>query len=155
MRSVAERFASKVNVLGPLPDDAALGCCHVWTAALNSCGYGSFFLDGSMRAAHRVAYEMQVGRIPDGRELDHLCRNRACVNPAHLDPVTHHENMTRSPLLRLSGQPERDRTHCPHGHPYDTSNTVLRNGKRECRTCVRERAKRRWADELRSRSSAA
>jgi hypothetical protein len=72
--------------------------CWIWTACLQSDGYGSFRLAGKTRLAHVVAWEWSKGLVPDGLELDHLCRNRACVNPDHLEPVTHIENVRRGAL---------------------------------------------------------
>lgn len=71
--------------------------CWLWTGPLYSNGYGEFNFDGRNRRAHRFAYDRLVGPIPDGLELDHLCRVRRCVNPAHLEPVTHEENVRRIP----------------------------------------------------------
>jgi HNH endonuclease len=89
-----------------------------------------------MAYAHRVAYEMWFGPIPDGLVIDHLCRNRACVNPAHMEPVTHREN-----LLRGTGASARQaaKKTCIRGHEFDVRN---KNG-RECTTCIRLRAQAR------------
>jgi hypothetical protein len=76
--------------------------CWRWKGGQNGPGYSMFWLDGQMRYAHRLVYELLVGPIPEGLELDHLCRNRACVNPAHLEPVTHSLNVLRG----TSGTPE-------------------------------------------------
>ena len=90
-----------------------------------------------MAGAHRVAYELLIGPIPAGLELDHLCRNRLCVNPAHLEPVTRQTNQHRG--ASVSGISVRA-THCPEGHPYDADNTYVRpNGHRVCRECARRR----------------
>jgi len=127
------------------------GDCWTWLGGRNTNGYGTFYLrrdDGRSPSvvAHRFAYEQLVGRIPAGNELDHLCRNRACVNPAHLEPVSHHENMARSPHLRAMVRTRRTQTHCMRGHPFTPDNTVVnRAGRRSCRICgnLRKRAKRR------------
>ena len=100
-------------------------------------------------AAHRFAYEMLVGPIPEGLDLDHLCRVRHCVNPNHLEPVTRSENLRRGIRPRLPqndriGDKNRAKTHCPKGHPYDEANTLMHYWKREnsmrrlCRTCHRQ-----------------
>lgn len=89
-----------------------------------------------LRYAHRVSYEHLVGPVPDGMQLDHLCRNRTCVNPEHLEPVTAAENRRRAAVLI---------TACPQGHPYDEDNTGIANtGQRYCRTCNRSRALARY-----------
>jgi hypothetical protein len=109
--------------------------CWRWTGAIQGAGYGNFWVDDKCRLSHRVAYDMLVGPIPEGLELDHLCRNRECVNPAHLEPVTRTENQRRG--LRAM------RVECVNGHPYDAANTYRRpNGTRDCRACIRERVAR-------------
>lgn len=85
--------------------------------------------------AHRVAYELLIAPIPEGLELDHLCRNRPCVNPWHLDPVTRLVNHRRS-LPGRRGEPQRSKTHCKHGHQFTPENTYFTAGSgRQCRLC--------------------
>ena len=110
--------------------------CWEWLAGKDPSGYGSVRWEGRTRGAHRVAYEVLVGPVPDGLELDHLCRNRACINPAHLEPVTRRENVRRG--FGPAGICAR-RTHCPRGHAYDQPNTLLYRGKRYCRACIAAR----------------
>lgn len=154
--NLVERFWAKVNKDGPIPPlRPDLGPCWVWTGCRHPLGYGQFSLprDGGPFkhvAAHRFAYELLIGPVPDGLELDHLCRHPPCVNPAHNEPVTHEENMRRSPHQRKPGgwSPpgdfQRAKTHCPQSHPYDTENTGVRaNGHRYCRACARDRMRRR------------
>jgi hypothetical protein len=111
--------------------------CWLWMACIDR-GYGQFGIDGNVRRAHRVAYELLVGPIPEGLVLDHLCRNPACVNPAHLEPVTLGENVMRGETISAVNAAK---THCLRGHPFDEENTYgQRGGKgRGCRTCRRER----------------
>lgn len=126
-----ERLLSKVGAT----DDNG---CWGWTGYRNRLGYGVFSLlnppTASLRKnalAHRFVYETLVGPIPDGLVLDHLCRNRACVNPAHLEPVSGGEN------VRRGGNSLK--THCHLGHEYTPENTYYRPDRpgRRCRECIR------------------
>jgi hypothetical protein len=138
-----ERLMSKVRV------DGIFGC-WVWTAAKSGSGYGQIFYRGRQQNAHRVAYQLLVGAITPGLELDHLCRNRPCVNPAHLEPVTSSENKRRSPLTgrgRHANRPGGNngnglRTACRQGHAFTPANTYQRADGRRCRTCNRDSAAR-------------
>lgn len=114
--------------------------CWVWTGALSAGKYGSIFHEGRMQKAHRVMYRLRVGEIPAGLDLDHLCRNTRCCNPAHLEPVSRSENLKRSPLMDNNSQ----KTHCPSGHPYSGDNLIIRKtGWRLCLTC-RKNHTTRW-----------
>lgn len=109
----------------------AEGGCIVWEGCVNSRGYGVISLDGARVLTHRLSYEAHIGPIPDGLQIDHLCRNKRCVNPAHLEPVTGLENQRRAAASK---------THCPRNHPLAGSNLILKkrpNGSfiRNCRTC--------------------
>jgi hypothetical protein len=118
--------------------------CWQWKAATNAHGYGVVRYEGRNHLAHRLIYEILVGPILDGLELDHLCRNRGCVRPDHLEPVSRRENQLRG--FAFSGINSR-KTHCPKGHPYTPENIYQRPGgdpRRYCRRCIAEyRAKRR------------
>ena len=119
--------------------------CIVWEKAKNQDGYGIRMIgsrtDGTRRCvtAHRVAYEAVHGPIPAGLELDHLCRNRACVNVEHLEAVTHRENCRRGNV----GQHNAQKTRCVNGHDY-TEETTYRDpvGGRACRICRNEASRR-------------
>ena len=111
----------------------ATGDCWLWCGSLKGNGYGEVSVDGVRSGVHRVVYEALVGPIPEGLQIDHLCRVRHCVNPDHLEPVTPGENIRRG----QTGAHERRKTHCPQGHAYSPENTYRRvDGHRHCRTCV-------------------
>lgn len=133
-RDIPDRFWSKVDRSGG-PDN-----CWPWLPAKDPGSYGTF----DQTRAHRVAYELLVGSIPEGLCLDHLCRHPVCVNPAHLEPVTHRENVLRgnAPMAVNAAK-----THCPQGHEYDEENTYVGEGgsHRYCRACRREEQRRRAA----------
>lgn len=113
--------------------------CWIWRGYINVEGYGKA---ANNKMAHRVAYQLVIGNIPEGLEIDHLCRNRRCVNPAHLEPVTHTENVKRGDYSNvdreLLGRLQREKTHCPKGHPYTGNNLRINYaGRRVCRECER------------------
>lgn len=110
--------------------------CWLWMGAQNDGGYGVCFIEGIHLRAHRIAYEIHIGPIPPELQLDHLCRVRCCVNPAHLEPVTITEN------LRRGINAESSRTHCPQGHPYSESNTIItRWTRKDGRMCIGRQCK--------------
>lgn len=124
------RFREKYEVVG--------SGCWLWRAKLNASGYGTFGItEGNTVLAHRFAYELLIGPIPQGLQLDHLCRVRACCNPAHLEPVTNFENLHRG--FSIAAMNAR-KTHCKRGHEFSPENTHLSAGKhgrpvRHCRAC--------------------
>lgn len=144
-----ERFWSKVDRDGPIPDARPdLGPCWVWRRIVaGNGGYGKFRVGQRMMQAYRVAYELLIGPVPENLELDHLCRVTACVNPGHLEPVTHRENMLRGE------NPSADHarmTHCAEGHPLFGENLYLyKSGLRRCWTCKRA-YDRTWAAKARA-----
>lgn len=115
--------------------------CWLWTGA-SANGYGRFMLRRRQTLAHRFSYEYFIGPIPEGLQIDHLCRTRGCVNPGHLEPVTPQENTLRGDTLPAANA---RKTHCPKGHPYDAENTVTSSlGRRTCRACNRAKARRHY-----------
>lgn len=118
--------------------------CREWAAGCDRDGYPTITIDGQKRTVYKWLYEHVKGPVPAGLELDHVChdkdtcvggkacRHRKCINVDHLEAVPHAENMRRS-----VGNREKDKTHCPSGHPYNAENTQLNNGRRVCRTCAR------------------
>lgn len=119
--------------------------CWIWTAVADSKGYGVLGVEGKNQKAHRLVHEMFKGPIPDGLHLDHLCRNRLCVNPDHLEPVTRRENILRG--YGSAAQNAR-KDCCKNGHPFDEQNTRLQplasgGVARICRRCKREEMRAR------------
>lgn len=130
MRTTLEKILSKVDFESP-------GSCWPWTGQLFVNGYGR--LRPHLRA-HRVSYELFVGPIPAGMDLDHLCRVRRCVNPDHLEPVTRRENLARG--AGFIGQQLR-KTTCLRGHPLAGTNLIpSKTGRRQCRECHNLRRRR-------------
>ncbi len=153
---IIERFLSKIII-------QELGCWE-WQGALTEKGYGIFW-DGSINvSAHRYSYEwFNNCKLPKyiagGLQIDHLCRNRRCVNPDHLELVTQRENLKRGNTGWYLKLKQTSKTHCPQGHPYNKENTYITpNNKRQCKICKntrqiikRESLPRRWKWNTRSR----
>lgn len=121
-------------------EDPGTGC-WLWQKSGSVDGYGRLRVDGKSVSTHRFAYEVFIGPIPAGKELDHLCRVRACCNPGHLEPVTDRENWERGLAPSVANAAK---THCKYGHPLAGDNLIVRqNGHRQCLTCNREKV-REW-----------
>lgn len=123
------------------------GGCWIWTGSVTG-GYGQFMHNWHAYRAHRFGYEVQVGPIPAGLHLDHLCRNKLCVRAEHLEPVTPREN-----VLRGTSQVAQNaaKTECGQGHRFTAENTYMHRGRRHCRTCSAA-TQRRYRERLASRS---
>lgn len=142
-KPIGVRFASKFAV------DPETGCWN-WTSTMHSGGYGQISRGRAgegLEYAHRVSHELFIGPIPEGLEVDHLCRNTRCVNPLHLEAVTGRINVHRSDSL--AGINAR-KTHCQHGHPLDGENLAIQRGRRGgevrvCRICSRAKNREWWA----------
>lgn len=141
-------FWTKVDRQGP--DE-----CWLWNGDTDRYGYGEWRIKRQRQAryyrAHRLAYELAVGPIPEGLVIDHLCEVRACCNPGHLEPVTNRENLRRGAERRavLDSGVLAVRTHCKWGHEYVDGSYYIRNGRyRICKACGRDRAMR-WKERQR------
>jgi hypothetical protein len=147
------RFWGNVDKNGPTPEcRPELGPCWLWTKSVQKTGYGQVGNDklgmsgGKVIFTHRVAYELIKGPIPDGFEIDHLCGNRRCCNPDHLEAVTKRMNCERAGFFGKENPRNRmgDRGACCHGHEYTPENThIAKDGSRACRTCARLAARKR------------
>lgn len=109
--------------------------CMPWPGWISKQGYGRLSVKDRTCLAHRAVYRKVVGKIPDGMVLDHLCRNRSCVNPSHLEPVTSGVNTMRG---EGAGAKNKRKTHCLRGHEFSAGNVYSRKGWRECKICKRE-----------------
>ncbi len=134
--TLGARFVDKVDVRD--------GACWIWQGSRNDRGYGKVLLNNPrLIYAHRLAHLALVGPIPSGAEIDHLCRNPPCVNPEHLEAVSHTTNVRRGESVAASRARALARTHCRRGHEMTDQNKVLRvNGTYDCRTCRRIRKQR-------------
>lgn len=123
---VLERFWDKVEVQ---PNG-----CWLWKGTKDKDGYGKFTIKYVTIRSHRFAYEVNKGQIPEGMQIDHLCRNHDCVNPDHMEVVSPRENTLRGDGLAAVNS---KKTHCPKGHEYTSNNTYFWKGERYCKECVR------------------
>jgi hypothetical protein len=135
---VLTRLLAKIHI------DPTAGCWEFTGCRLRGSGYGRIGWDGRLWLTHRVTYTLMVGPIPDDLEIDHLCKNKPCCNPAHLEAVTRSENLRRGTQGDHLAAFELAKTHCPARHPYDAANTYFTpRGHRQCRICKAE-ANRRY-----------
>jgi len=111
--------------------------CWIWIGYKNNRGYGCFEIKQKEYKAYRLTYEYWNGKIPNNKEIDHLCRNTSCVNPSHLEAVTHAENVRRGLTGKINHHNSM-KTHCPKGHEYNQENTyVHENNWRMCKICIK------------------
>lgn len=151
LRQLPERMRTKIQPeLCPIA--GLSGDCWTWTGAIQSKGYGSFQYDGRRQSTHRLSYALLVGPIPSGLQIDHLCENKACCNPAHLEAVTDAENKSRTTQAL--------KTMCVHGHRLEGGNVIVKrrpNGLtiRNCRECYKaSQVKRRAAKKMSGKATA-
>ena len=136
------------------------GACWIWRGGLMHNGYGRFNLPPTelkrpSAAAHRLAYELLIGPVPDSLDMDHLCRVRACVNPAHLEPVTRSENLRRSESTVIGSNIRK--THCIRGHSLTDAHIVITKlgiVKRHCRPCRKMHSANSYAKQRQKKTAA-
>ena len=128
-------FIERLSALSAAHGDDA---CWPWPLAKRCDGYGQVTCGGKTWKAHRLSYEIANGPITDGKQLDHLCRRRDCVNPRHVEPVSQRENIMRSPIALAAINARK--TACNRGHSFDAANTYAYPGHRICKQCTSERA---------------
>lgn len=144
----------KQQILDRISIDLKTGCWK-WTGTILNCGYGQIQIHKAKYVAHRLSYELFISPIPKGLQIDHLCRNRRCVNPAHLEPVTCQENLLRGNTWAARNAAK---THCINGHEFTAENIYFSpEGWRYCRRCRLQwcRDYERKQREFSSRSAAA
>ncbi|MDO8611147.1 MAG: HNH endonuclease signature motif containing protein [bacterium] len=130
-KTVSENFLKHITI-------DTISDCWLWTGCKNKKGYGVFCIKKEKRVtlAHRVSYELFVGKIPEGLEIDHLCRNRLCQNPKHLEAVTHIVNISRGDSSKTASKINGVKTQCIRGHLFNLENTRIDTlGHRHCKTC--------------------
>lgn len=133
-KSLSKRFSEKV---------AKTNQCWNWNGFIGRNGYGTIQINKKPVLVHRLSYELYIGKIKRGLQIDHLCRNRRCVNPKHLEPVTAKINVLRG--IGLAAINSR-KSECKRGHKFNSKNTRLYNGQRICRICSYQKVKR-WRKE--------
>jgi hypothetical protein len=117
--------------------------CWVWTGAINPKGYGTFNTGETTTTAHRYAYELLVGPVPEEMQLDHICRVRACVRPTHLEVVTQSENVMRGKSFAVTNA---QKVYCDHGHALTPDNSYGYKSRRQCIQCAQDAARKQSAD---------
>lgn len=125
-------------------DEGKVDECWPWIGPKTKGGYGVFRADGIKRTAHSIAYIFFVAEVPDGAEVHHKCKNRACCNPVHLQSmsITEHREKHLDALLEMTREREENRTHCKRGHPLSVDNLYAsKPGIRRCAACNRDRAR--------------
>lgn len=131
------RLSQMQAILAKATEDKETGC---WLVPAGADGYGiNVRLNGKTSRPHRAVYEFLFGPAPEGLQMDHLCRTRNCVNPMHMEPVTSGENTRRGVSAN------REKTHCPQGHPYDRVKKGRTHDSRACSICDNARARERYA----------
>lgn len=136
------RFYSKVDKKSNNEND-----CHIWLACKNTYGYGQFWYDKKLVLAHRFIYcHVNNIELSTSQELDHICKNRACVNPIHLRIVSKSENvLSGNGITAINAR----KTHCKRGHEFTPENTFMNGGTRHCKICAKFNRRLRWMNKSR------